>query len=237
VSRTAAPNAGTALTARGLRRVYRVARGTPPVEAIRGVDLEVGRGEFLTLTGPSGSGKSTLLNLLGCIDTPSGGEIEVLGQPVAAESKARLAQFRLRHVGLVFQRFNLLEYLTARENVALPLHYLRPRPRGPETADRVDEMLRRVGLGERMHHRPDQLSGGEQQRVGVARALVNRPDILIADEPTGELDSATGLAIIELMEEARREYGTTLVIVTHDPAISDRADRTVLMADGVIVDD
>lgn len=230
------PEAGAALIVRGLQRSFCVARGAPRVEAVRGVDLEVGRGEFIALTGPSGSGKSTLLNLLGCIDTPSGGDIEVLGRPVAAESKARLAQFRLRHVGLVFQRFNLIDYLTARENVALPLHYLRPRPRRSDVSDRAAEALLQVGLGDRMHHRPDQLSGGEQQRVGVARALVNRPDILIADEPTGELDSATGLAVIELMEQARREHATTLVIVTHDQAIWDRADRTVRMVDGVIAD-
>jgi len=236
VSPAERPEAGAALIVRGLQRSFCVARGAPRVEAVRGVDLEVGRGEFIALTGPSGSGKSTLLNLLGCIDTPSGGDIEVLGRPVAAESKARLAQFRLRHVGLVFQRFNLIDYLTARENVALPLHYLRPRPRRSDVSDRAAEALLQVGLGDRMHHRPDQLSGGEQQRVGVARALVNRPDILIADEPTGELDSATGLAVIELMEQARREHATTLVIVTHDQAIWDRADRTVRMVDGVIAD-
>lgn len=231
-AQTTAPE--PAIVARAVRRTFATGRRSPPVEAVRGVDLEVRRGEFLALMGPSGSGKTTLLNLLGCLDSPTGGEIIVLGHDVTSVPKARLAQFRLRHIGFVFQRFNLIEHLTALENVALPLCYLRPRMSARDRNERAMLALEAVGLSERWHHRPDQLSGGEQQRVGIARALVHDPDIILADEPTGELDTATGAEIVRLLTGLRDTGGRTLIVVTHDPAIAENADRAVRMVDGIV---
>lgn len=216
----------------GARRVFAMGRGCVPVEALRGVDLRIERGEFVALMGPSGSGKSTLLNLIGCIDTPSDGTVRVLGRNVTREAKAGLAAFRLESLGFVFQRFNLIAHLTALENVALPLEYLRPRPALRERRARALAVLTELGLAERTGHRPEQLSGGEQQRVGIARAMVNGPSILLADEPTGELDSTTGAEIVRVLADLRETQGTTVIVVTHDPAIAERADRVVRLRDG-----
>jgi putative ABC transport system ATP-binding protein len=221
----------------GARRIFAMGRGSVPVEALRGVDLQIERGEFVALMGPSGSGKSTLLNLIGCIDTPSAGGVSVLGRDVTREAKAGLATFRLLSLGFVFQRFNLIPHLTALENTALPLEYLRPRPGLRERRARALARLTDLGLAERTGHRPEQLSGGEQQRVGIARAMVNDPEILLADEPTGELDSSTGGEIVRILAGLRESKGTTVVVVTHDPAIAERADRVVRLLDGRVVDE
>ncbi len=226
-----------AIRIRNARRVFSLGRGSVPVEALRGVDFAAEPGEFVALMGPSGSGKSTLLNLIGCLDTPTGGDVHVLGRDVAREPKAALATFRLGNLGFIFQRFNLIAHLTALENTALPLEYVRPRPCTRARKARALEMLTALGLGERTSHRPEQLSGGEQQRVGIARAIVNRPQILLADEPTGELDTATGAGIIEVLADLRDHQGTTIIVVTHDPAIAQRADRVVRLVDGRVSED
>lgn len=223
-----------ALVARNVTKVFRPSRTAPPVVAVSGINLEVPRATFVAVSGPSGSGKSTLLNLLGCIDSPTSGSIVALGMDVRSASQARLAEFRLHHVGLVFQRFNLVEHLTALENVALPLQYLHKRPPARERRRRAETALAAVGLSHRLSHHPSQLSGGEQQRVGVARALVNNPELVLADEPTGELDRVTGNELIELLMVLRRDRGATMVIVTHDPDLAARADRHVQLIDGRI---
>ncbi len=223
-----------ALVARNVTKVFRPSRTAPPVVAVSGVNLEIPRATFVAVSGPSGSGKSTLLNLLGCIDSPTSGSVVALGMNVRSASQARLAEFRLHHVGLVFQRFNLVEHLTALENVALPLQYLHRRPPARERRRRAETALAAVGLSHRLNHHPSQLSGGEQQRVGVARALVNNPELVLADEPTGELDRVTGNELIELLMALRRDRGATMVIVTHDPNLAARADRHVQLIDGRI---
>ena len=206
-------------------------RGAAQVHALRGVTLEVRRGERVALLGKSGSGKSTLLNLLGGLDRPTSGRVEVSGQDLARLSSRQLARHRLSVVGMVFQSFNLIATRTALDNVTLPLVFAgRPRRERRETARR---MLEAVGLGERLHHRPAQLSGGEQQRVALARALVNRPQILIADEPTGNLDSQTAAEVIALLVDHVRTSAATLLIVTHDEELARRAtDRVVRLHDG-----
>ncbi len=220
--------------ARGLVKVYRLGRRNT-VTALAGVDLDVPRGSFTVVMGPSGSGKSTLLNVLGCLDTPDEGTLIVDGRDVTRARRSALSDFRLRTVGFVFQQFNLLPHLTALENVMLPLNYRRPRLSAQEKRERAAAALRRVGLGHRLHHRPDELSGGEQQRVGIARAMVNEPKIILADEPTGELDTKTGAEVIEMMYELNRERGQTIILVTHDYAVGQRADQLVFMSDGRIV--
>jgi len=229
MSSEAEPEPAVAL--RGVRRSFRMGGGTE-VEALRGCDLSVPPSRFVAVMGPSGSGKSTLLNLIGCIDTPSAGQVTVLGRDVSSEPKAKLAQFRLHHIGFVFQRFNLVEYLSAVENVALPLHYVRPRIAAKERLGRAAEVLGELGLADRLHHRPDQLSGGEQQRVGIARALVNKPKLLLADAPTGELDSGTSAEIVRVLADLRQSIGATVVVVTHDPEVASAADMVVRMVDG-----
>lgn len=197
------------------------------------VDLRVEAGEFVAVLGASGSGKSTLLALMAGLDRPSEGEVLLDGEPVHALSEDALALLRRRKIGFVFQSFQLLTNLTARENVLLPLEL-----NGVEAAaSRADELLRAVGLDERGHHYPSQLSGGEQQRVALARAFAARPPILLADEPTGNLDSATGAKILEILGRLRGEQGTTLVLVTHDRAVGAMADRLIHLADGRIVRD
>jgi putative ABC transport system ATP-binding protein len=225
--RTGAPEV---IRAREVEKEY--AMGTARVHALRGVDLEVLEREFVALVGPSGCGKSTLLNLLAGIDDPTVGEIEVLGNPLARLSESERARLRLHEIGFVFQRFHLLAVLSAAENVELPM--AEAGSSRPERRRRTRELLDFVGLADRMHHRPSRLSGGEQQRVSIARALANRPRLLLADEPTGELDAGTGEVIISLFERVNREYGTTLVVVTHDPMVASRADRIVEMRDGRI---
>lgn len=216
----------------GIRRVYRM--GDQDLNALDGVSLEVVQGEFVAVMGVSGCGKSTLMNMLGCLDTPTAGRYSLRGQLVSAMEDDALAEIRNREIGFIFQNFNLLERLTALENVELPLVYARtPRP---ERRHRAVETLRLVGLGDRATHRPNQLSGGQRQRVAIARALVHGPSLLLADEPTGNLDSESSREIMDLFVELHGQ-GNTIVMVTHDPGIASRADRMVLMRDGRIVED
>jgi putative ABC transport system ATP-binding protein len=203
------------------------------VPALRGVTLTVGAGDYLAIIGPSGSGKSTLMHLLGGLDRPTSGQLLLGGRDVATLSAAELAQLRNEVIGFVFQSFHLLARTTARDNVALPLIY-----RGLRRAQRrrlAEEMLARVGLAHRFDHRPNQLSGGEQQRVAIARALVTEPSVLLADEPTGNLDSRSGEAVLELLEELNVERGVAVAVVTHDASVAARARREITMRDGVIV--
>ena len=218
--------------ARDVRRDYPLEREA--VHALRGVSLEIAKGEYLAIVGPSGCGKSSLLNLLGAIDAPTSGSVEIEGRDVGTLGDREVTEFRLRRIGFVFQRFYLLPILTARENVELPM-----AEAGVSAADRRQrstELLRYVDLGERAKHRPAQLSGGEQQRVAIARALANRPSLLLADEPTGELDAKTGEEIIALFGRLNAD-GTTVVVVTHDESLARAARRIVHMRDGQIVAD
>jgi putative ABC transport system ATP-binding protein len=220
------------LVARDLRKDYPMNGET--VHALRGVSLTVGPGEYVAIAGPSGSGKSTLLQLMGGIDQPSGGSVELLGTSLESLGDRELTRLRLTRLGFVFQRFHLLPVLTARENVELPMAEAGvPAPRRRE---RARELLEYVGLGHRGGHRANQLSGGEMQRVAIARALANRPAILLADEPTGELDAATGREILDLFRRLNRD-GTTLLVVTHDERLASEAGRVVHMLDGRVVAD
>jgi putative ABC transport system ATP-binding protein len=213
--------------ARGVSKVYRI--GEVEVHALREVDLELYRGELLVLLGPSGSGKSTLLNILGGLDVPSRGSVRFVDHDLSGGSEAELTRFRREHVGFVFQFYNLIPSLTARENVALVTE-IAARALDP------DEALRRVGLGERMDHFPAQLSGGEQQRVAIARAIAKQPDVLLCDEPTGALDFETGKQVLEVLERTNRELGTTTALITHNASIAGMADRVVRMRSGRVVD-
>jgi len=213
------------LRARGLCKVYRT--GEVEVHALRGLDLVLETGELVVLLGPSGSGKSTLLNILGGLDTATSGEAWFLDHELSALDDAGLTQYRREHVGFVFQFYNLIPSLTAAENVALVTEISR-NPMPPE------EALRLVGLGERLHHFPAQLSGGEQQRVAIARAIAKRPDLLLCDEPTGALDSQTGVVVLEAIERIHDELGTSTVLITHNAVIADMADRVLVMGDGAI---
>jgi putative ABC transport system ATP-binding protein len=201
------------------------------VLALRGVSLEVRRGELLAVMGPSGSGKSTLMHTLAGLDTPTGGTVTIGDVGITGLGDAALTELRRKHIGFVFQFFNLLPMLTAAENVLLPLSIAGEKP------DRawLDELFERTGLSDRRRHRPAQLSGGEQQRVALARALVTRPTILFADEPTGNLDSRTGGEILDLLRASADSYGQTIVMVTHDPRAASIADRIMVLADGLIV--
>ena len=209
-------------------------RGTEEVRALRGTDLEIDENEYVAIMGPSGSGKSTLMNIIGCLDTPTSGSYRLVGIDVSNMNASQLADVRNRQIGFVFQTFNLLPRATAQHNVELPLLYggVRRRVR----AERAAEALTRVGLEDRMDHRPSELSGGERQRVAVARALANRPSILLADEPTGNLDSRTGAEIMTLFNALHTE-GNTVILVTHDSDIADHAQRLIRIHDGRIVED
>jgi putative ABC transport system ATP-binding protein len=217
---------------RGIRKVY--STGRVEVEALRGVDLDMAANEYVAVVGPSGSGKSTLMNIIGCLDTPSSGEYVLSGETVAGLDRNRLAEIRNRHVGFVFQNFNLLAYATALENVELPLLFAGVP--AAERRARAEEMLRRVDLADRMDHKPTELSGGQMQRVAIARALVNKPAIVLADEPTGNLDSASGQAIVSLFAELHAA-GQTIVMITHDQAVARLASRVVQIRDGLVVED
>ena len=211
--------------ARAITKVYRM--GEVEVHALRGVTLELFESEFLVLLGPSGSGKSTLLNILGGLDVPTAGTVTYRGQNLTAADEKALTMYRRRHVGFVFQFYNLIPSLTARENVALVTDIV-DRPMAPE------EALRLVDLHERMDHFPSQLSGGEQQRVAIARAVAKRPDVLLCDEPTGALDIATGILVLDAIEQVNRELGTTTAVITHTAAVAGMAHRVVSLSDGRI---
>ena len=217
---------------RSIRKVY--STGRVEVTALKGVDLDVGANEYLAVVGPSGSGKSTLMNILGCLDTPTSGEYVLSGESVGGLDRNRLAEIRNRHVGFVFQNFNLLPYATALENVELPLLFAGVPTR--ERRERAAAMLERVDLADRMDHKPTELSGGQMQRVAIARALVNRPAMVLADEPTGNLDTASGKAIVGLFQELYGA-GQTIVMITHDMNVAKLASRIVQIRDGEIVED
>jgi putative ABC transport system ATP-binding protein len=208
--------------------------GDVQVHALRGLSVQIKRGEVVSIMGPSGSGKSTLMNILGCLDRPSSGEYCLDGESVANLKDEQLAEIRNRKVGFVFQSFNLLPRSTALTNVELPLRY--SPPNGRKRRELAKEALIEVGLGDRIDHRPNELSGGQQQRVAIARALVNDPAIVMADEPTGNLDSKSGEEIMELLMKLNRDKGTTLIIVTHDPEIAEQTERVIHIRDGVVSD-
>ncbi len=216
----------------GIRKVYDT--GKVKVEALNGIDLVVTPGEFVAIVGPSGSGKSTLMNLIGCLDTPSGGRYRLAGENVSAFGKDDLADVRNRRVGFVFQGFNLLPAISAYENVEMPLVFGGVAPK--ERRRRVEELMERVGLSDRMEHKPTELSGGQMQRVAIARALAMQPDIVLADEPTGNLDTASGGDIMQLFTDLWQQ-GRTMVVITHDKSLARRASRIVGIQDGLIVSD
>jgi putative ABC transport system ATP-binding protein len=226
VAPIAPADAGVAVAAHNVTRRY--GDGDSAVEAVRGVSLEVPAGQFTAIMGPSGSGKSTLMHLLAGLDRPNEGTVEIAGQDITSMGDKQLTLLRRKHIGFVFQAFNLVPTLNAVENVTLPLSI------AGRKIDRkwVDSVISRVGLDERRSHRPAQMSGGQQQRVAVARALVAEPTVLFADEPTGNLDSKSSAEVIELLREASDAYGQTIVMVTHDPNAAEAADRVVYLADG-----
>lgn len=206
--------------------------GQVVVEALRGVSVTVNRGEFVGIIGPSGSGKSTLLGLIGGLDTPTTGRVHIDGQDITYLDEAALTRVRNEKIGFVFQFFNLVPTLTAVENVALPMQFSRKRVANPQK--RAKELLDLFGLSDRMGNRPSQLSGGQQQRVAIARALANDPPLILADEPTGSLDSASGEVVMRTLRDVQKQTGTAVIIVTHDPAIASQMDRIITMNDGLV---
>jgi len=218
------------LETRNVKRTYQM--GEVTVSALRGVSLGIEEGEFVAILGPSGSGKSTLLHVLGGLDRPDKGEVLIDSISLYALNDNKLAEVRLSKIGFVFQFFNLLPRLTALKNVELPLTLANMPER--ESREKAKEMLGLVGLGDRIVHRPTELSGGEQQRVAIARALINAPKIVLADEPTGNLDTATGGDIVRLMRRLNKEKGQTFIVVTHDPSVAENADRILFLKDGLI---
>jgi putative ABC transport system ATP-binding protein len=222
--------AGPIIRLRGLTKHYHM--GHSIVKALNGVDLEIAKGEFVAITGASGSGKSTMMHILGCLDRPTEGTYELNGEQVSSLSDSKLAVVRNRYIGFVFQTFNLINRTSALDNVAVPLIYARQR----NTRSAAQAALERVGLGKRARHRSNELSGGERQRVAIARAIVNNPVLLLADEPTGNLDTATGEQIMAIFHALHR-CGVTIVVVTHEPDIAVQAERIVRMRDGKVVED
>jgi putative ABC transport system ATP-binding protein len=219
------------ISVRDVSKEYQLGKTTVP--ALRGVSLEVEQGEFLSIAGPSGSGKTTLLNLVGCVDTPTRGTVEVAGHDTSKLKERALTELRLRQIGFIFQSFNLVQVLSVFQNVEFPL-LLQGGLTRAERASRVTGLLEAVGIGGYGRHRPSELSGGQRQRVAVARALVTRPALVLADEPTANLDSQTGQNIIDLMREMNRKDGTTFVFSTHDPKVMAHASAIVRIADGVV---
>lgn len=226
------PKGALVIEIEGVTKLYTM--GSEIIHALRGVDLKIYRNEYLAIMGPSGSGKSTLMNMLGCLDTPTAGHYEFNGKDVAGMIDDELAEIRNREIGFVFQTFNLLPRATALSNVELPLIYAGFSAH--ERRERATETLRNVGLGNRMHHKPNELSGGQRQRVAVARALVNNPSIILADEPTGNLDSKTGVEIMALFDDLY-EQGNTIIVVTHEEEIARHARRIIRLRDGLIESD
>ena len=223
--------ADSLVAVRALHKVFH--RGGQRIDVLQGVTLDIPQGDFLALMGPSGSGKTTLLNLLGGLDTPTEGSVTVAGDRLDKMSAGKLAAWRARHIGFVFQMYNLLPVLTAARNVELPL--LLTKLSKSERRTRLEVALNVVGLGERMHHYPRQLSGGQEQRVGIARAIVTDPTLLLCDEPTGDLDRKSGDEILDLLQALNQEHGKTIVMVTHDPHAAARATRTLHLEKGVLV--
>jgi len=228
INRMPPDQANAIFVAHGLTKIYRM--GEVEEHALRGIDLSLYRGELVVLLGPSGSGKSTLLNILGGLDAPSGGEVRYLDHTLTGATEAELTRFRREHVGFVFQFYNLIPSLTARENVAAVTE-ISPAPMRPQDA------LALVGLGNRLDHFPAQLSGGEQQRVAIARAVAKNPAVLLCDEPTGALDSATGVVVLEVLEKINQELGTLTVLITHNAGIAEMSDRVIRLSDGRIADE
>jgi putative ABC transport system ATP-binding protein len=220
---------GTAASLRQVRKIYHM--GIQEVHALRGVTVDFERGGFWAILGPSGSGKSTILNLLGCLDRPTEGTYVLAGQDVSTLNDDSLSELRLRHLGFIFQSFNLIPQLTVAENIQLPLYYLGWPPQ--ESAERSRQLAEKVGLGDRLDHRPRELSGGQQQRVAIARALSNDPSILLADEPTGNLDTSTGEEIMIMLNELHQQ-GKTIIMVTHEADIAAHADKQMYMRDGLV---
>lgn len=225
-------NSETVLEVQDLKKTYQL--GSVPVHALRGVTFQIHAGDFVSILGPSGSGKSTLLNMIGALDRPSEGGLEIQGTKVSSLNDNQLAELRQR-VGFVFQFFNLISRLDAIGNVELPL-IIAGVPSN-ERREKAKKMLEKVGLGDRMHHKPSELSGGERQRVAVARALVTDPSFLLMDEPTGNLDSVTASEMMDLVDQVNQEFGMTIIVVTHDPAVSNRARRKIRLLDGHIDSD
>jgi len=213
-----------------VHKVYQM--GETKVRALRGSSLEVKKGEFLSIEGPSGSGKSTLMNMIGCLDVPTSGKIHLEKWDIQKLQESDLAQIRGKKIGFIFQTFNLIKNLTALENVAMPMMFQGVQKE--KRLKRAKELLVEMGLGERLHHKPAELSGGQQQRVAIARALSNDPDVILADEPTGNLDSKTGKKVLEKLKDLNEKEGKTIVMVTHDPNAAEYADRIVNIKDGVV---
>ncbi len=230
-------NMNTVAPPRAVIRVRNLSRelrlGKVRVHALRDVNLEIFAGEMVSIVGPSGSGKSTLLGLIGGLDSPSSGSVEMDGVDISNMNEDQLTTIRNEKIGFIFQFFNLIPTLTARENVALPVQFANKPKYRPER--RARELLEQLGLGDRMHHRPAELSGGEQQRVAIARALANDPPLLLADEPTGNLDTASGQVVLESLRDVQREAGTTVVLVTHDPELAEITDRQLTLVDGQLL--
>ncbi len=221
------------LDLKGVTKDYHL--GKTVVHALRGLDLDINKGEIVAIMGPSGSGKSTLMHILGCVDTPTSGEASIEGTQIKSLTERQLVALRGRKIGFVFQTFNLMQTLSAQQNVELPMIFQGIKRK--ERAQRAVELLTKVGLADRVHHRPNELSGGERQRVAIARALANDPEILLADEPTGNLDSESGETILNLLKKLSEEDGKTVIIVTHDPDATAIAARTVRLHDGRVVEE
>jgi putative ABC transport system ATP-binding protein len=226
------PYAKTIIQARDVAK--ELPMGTHVIHALRGINMDIYAGEMVGIIGPSGSGKSTLLGIMGGLDTPTHGSIAIDGVDITRMNEDQLTEIRNEKIGFIFQFFNLIPTLTALENVALPIQFARKSQHHPEK--RAKELLQMLGLGDRLHHRPSELSGGQQQRVAIARALANNPPLLLADEPTGNLDSASGATVMQALQDIRRDGGTTVVIVTHDTNVAQQTDRIMTLVDGMISD-